>query len=122
MSFIEEARFTLTTDGSGDVSSTTDTLQGIEVVAISVDYDATAAAGTDVTVSLSNPSSDILVLTNNNTDALHYPTVATSTEAGVARTDYVNNILVNGTITATIAQGGASKTSTITVYYRRLFG
>jgi len=122
MSFIEEAKFSLTTDGSGDASSTTDTLQGIEVVAISVDYDATAAVGTDLTVNLSNPNSDILVLTNNNTDALHYPTVATSDGTGSARADFVNNILVNGTITATIAQGGASKTSTVTVYYRRLFG
>lgn len=122
MSFIEEAKLSLTTDVSGDATTSTDTLQGVEIVAIAVDYDASAAAGTDLTVTLSNPNSDILTLTNNVTDALHYPTVATSDGTGSARTDYVNNILVNGTITAKIAQGGSTKTSTVTVYYRRLFG
>lgn len=118
---IKVVSFSLTTDGSGDATETkTQDING-EILAVEVDYSASASANTDLTITASAPSETILTLTDTKTDGVYYPRRVidgTDGSAASAGDNLYQPFIVQGVLTATIAQGGDTKTSTVKVYWR----
>lgn len=92
------------------------------IEAIHLNYAATAAAGTDVTIScVDGPGPDLTILTvaNANTDAWFYPRTVANTLAGVAQAVYDVKVPFKGYLKLTVADGGVSIVDcvTATIFY-----
>jgi hypothetical protein len=112
----------VTVDASGDgVVTASYSRQGF-IEAINLDYAATAAAGTDVTIScVGGPGQDLTILTvaNANTDAWFYPRTVSHTLAGVAQAAYEIKLPFKGFLRLTVADGGNAIVDcvTATIFY-----
>ena len=118
----KDIKFALTTDGSGDVTSTSTTAVNGEVVWIDV-TDIDFAATADITISnVTRPGGTdftILTLTDQTTD-IHVPVLIQAvgtTGSGLAASNYVRPF-VSGYLKVVVAQGGAAKTGTVVVHVK----
>ena len=112
----------VTTAAGGGGTDTAPYLREGFIEAIDVDYDATAAAGTDVTITcVGGPGRDltILTLTNANTDGWFYPRTVSHTLAGVAQAVYDVKLPFKGYLKLTVADAGGAVTDcvTATIFY-----
>jgi len=123
---IKSVYATLTTDAAGDatwnaVSSTLKHPVNGRLLAIQIDYSATAPATTDITITSDSPSDTLLQLTNKNTDGIWYPRnqVCSNNEGAlaVAGDNLWDYFIVQGNINITIAQGGNTKIYLVRIYY-----
>lgn len=92
-----------------------------ELLAVYVDYHASAPATTDLTLSSpGNPAAvTILTLTNVNTDGWYYPKVQKHDNTGSAITGDYANPIIHGNILLDIAQGDAlTDIVVLTVYLK----
>lgn len=121
MSELRNIRINVTTNGSGDGSSTAASpIFGFLEMVDWIDGD--AADGVDGTLTVTGTSSGtdhtLLTLTNANADAVYYPRRVVDTTAGAATTGVYDRFLIDGYLKLTVAQGGATKTCGCVVYYR----
>lgn len=73
-----------------------------------LDFHASAAATTDVTIALSNPTGgNLLATTNTVTDARFYPRASVVTPANAAITDGYDKIALTGDLAVSVAQADA---------------
>lgn len=103
---MEIHKLSVTTDVSGDGSETLDYEVFGFCLTIGLDYAATAAAGTDVTVSISDPEGPartLLTVTDNNGDGWYAPTDADTP--------------FKGELKVVVAQGGATVTDCVAVTF-----
>jgi hypothetical protein len=112
----------VTTAAGGGGTDTAPYLRQGFIEAIDVDYDATAAAGTDVTITcVGGPGRDItiLTLTNANTDGLFFPRTVSHTLAGVAQAVYDVKVPFRGLLKLTVADAGGAVVDcvTATIFY-----
>lgn len=112
----------VTVDASGDGVDTAGYQRSGWIEAIHLDYAATAAAGTDVTITcVSGPGPDLTLLTvaNANTDAWFYPRTVAHTLAGVVQTAYEVKVPFKGLLRLTVADGGNAVVDcvTATIFY-----
>jgi len=99
------------TDGSGDGTDAR-IAQGF-VEAIKVDFAAGTDAGADTTL-VDHLGRTLVTITNSKTDIWIYPRLEETSNAGVGLGTYTRP-LVNGGLTLTIAQGGATVTDAVTL-------
>lgn len=117
---IDVIKVNLTADASGDASHTTVPFNGL-LCAIYCLF-GTAAAGTDTTIKTLDPDSNLLALTDSNTDAWYLPRENTHSTAGAARlyaaagTNVADRIPIVGRIQVTIAQAGNGGTATFYIF------
>ncbi len=109
---------TATADAAGD-GTATKTLYGL-IRAIYVDYSASSAAGTDVTIADADGQT-YLTLTNNNTDGVYYPRAFAEDTVGTdlvySGTDKVPiKFPAYGPVTLTVAQNTEGETVTAYAY------
>ena len=114
---IQDYKFALTTDESGDATSTVSADAG-RIVKVSVDLSACDATA-DLTVKSVNTPSGVdethLTLTNSQAEA-HYQLDVASTKAdGTASGEFVAPLHA-GDLEVTVAQGGNAKAATVVVY------
>ncbi len=93
-----------------------------ELVAIYVDYHASAPSTTDLTLtSPGNPASvTILTLTNVNTDGWYYPKVQKHDNAGAAITGDYADPPIHGNLQIDLAQADALTDAVVTTVYVRV--
>jgi hypothetical protein len=107
---IREFTLTITTTGAAGSATgsdvTTEYVEG-ELLDIYVNYHASTPATADITIKQTSRSDNILVVTNSTTDALYSPRQPVHTAAGAAITNAHDRYPINGTITASLAQGDA---------------
>lgn len=117
-------KFTITTNGSGDYTSTPSTVAGQPSWGTYLLYavqwiDGTLADGVDAVLSLTgNPGSvdkTLLTLTDANNDAWYYPRVTESDNAGGALVTYALQV-VEGTLKLAVTDGGDTKAGACLVY------
>ena len=118
---IRYAKLEVTTDGSGDGSVTYDNDDTFSRL-IAVEWNGSGFAATcDATLSTtSTPSGDnqtLLTLTNNNSDAVYHVRNQAVDSAGANITGVYEQPIINGALRLVIAQGGATNTGSMTVYY-----
>lgn len=116
---LEIVKLAVTTDASGDGSTADITARMGYVVAIGLDFSASAAAGTDTTITIASPdgpAQTILAVTDSNSDGWFYPRGSAVTTANAAITDSHVAIPISGVLTATVAQGGATVTNCVSAY------
>ncbi len=97
-------------DSSGDAVATKGPAKG-KILAIVLDYDASSAAGTDVTITakIGTFSQTVLNISNANTDAVFYPRIGVEDTTGTALVYTANNDVVptefpvDGIVTITVA-------------------
>ena len=107
----------VTTDTSGDGTTTGPSLLG-KLYAVYWNK-GTASTGVDITLSTVNSESagNLLVVANADASKLYYPRVLENLDTDGSNLTVHTEPLIAGTIKATIAQGGATKTCALTVYY-----
>ena len=120
-----DIKLSVTTDASGD-GSTTSAESPVSGRLVGVEYAlGTFAAGVDVTISITRTPSGtdqtLLTLTNANASAWYYPQVAVHGNTGTALTataggDTIKPLCI-GLPKMVIAQGGDTKTGTVTLYF-----
>lgn len=111
--------------GSATGTATTDKVISGRVVRVDVDYHASAAATTDLTLAEVGDqiATNIVNLANTNTDTQVFPTVALTDNTATGRTydgtrPVVDYYPVNDKLIATIAQGDAlAPCVTLVIYY-----
>lgn len=101
-----------TTGGDGSASGTGATAvpKGCELLAIYLNYHASAPGTTDVTVTAAGDPADqtVDVVSNNATDRWEYPRVQVRTNAGALVTGaYDKFVIHNGILTIALAQADA---------------
>lgn len=82
-----------------------------KLLAVGLNYHASADAGTDVVVSVTDPAGPVhtlLTVSNNKTDGWYYPRAAATTSALVAITNSHVEIPFAGYLSVAVADGGAS--------------
>ena len=116
---------TLTTDAAGDASETFNVHGYVDTIAI--DYSATGAAGTDITITgyLEGASFTLYSKTDNITDVVLRPRVKVQDNTGAdvlyaAAGEEVHERYMVDKINVTIAQGGDSKVSVVTIGIERI--
>jgi len=109
----------LTTDTSGDATTTFNVNDYIDTIAI--DYSASADAGTDTTITgyLGGSSFTIYSKTDSNTDVVVRPRVKVQSNAGTD-VEYASNYPIYekymvDRVTITFAQGGSTKTNLVVI-------
>lgn len=116
MQMINAITLTLTADGSGAATASTQPLQGL---LYSVHVKPTAAgwdAGTDITITESGgPGRTLLTLTDKDDTAAEYPVRENGTDGGTT----APLALDASTLTLTMAQAGAGSVCTFYVYLMR---
>lgn len=110
---------TAVADASGDATQSTTTPVRGRVVAVKVDYSASSAGTTDLTLK-DKDGQTILTLTDTNTDGFHYPRTPVQDNAGANVTyDGTNEIyepyVVHSTLDLTIAQNTENETVDVVV-------
>lgn len=106
-------------NASGDGSATDGVYRIGKLLAVGLDYHASAAAGTDVTVSVADPSGPaqtLLAVTDNKTDGWYYPRAGAVTPANAAITNSAVEIPFAGNLKVTVAQAGGALTPAVTAY------
>ena len=125
---IHRERLTLNVPGSGDGQSgsvTSGTVIQGRVVRVDIDYGAGVTTTTDLTLADSTAlgTANVVSLSNTATDAVVYPTVGLTTNAGVAVTydgtrPIVDYYPVAGKLTLTLAQTtAATPCATVDIYW-----
>lgn len=114
-------------DASGDATNTSAGVVHGKIEKIYVAYDASSAAGTDVTIATtSTPAETIFSLTDTNTSAMYYPRHELHTPVGGVF--YFNDdgdeevpgvFFINDVVTLTVAQQTEGKGVTVYIYYYR---
>lgn len=109
-------------DGSATGTETTNYPLDGRLAAIHLDYSATQAATTDVTVTGGNPATTLLTVTDNKTDGWYYPHAVAQDAAGAnvtydgTRPIYIPTPLA-GYLTVAVAQADDGETVTVTVLW-----
>jgi hypothetical protein len=120
-------KLTVTTDGSGDGTATSNAIQGTLYAVQWIDGDFANGVDGTFTVTGTDAAVDytILTLTDANDDAMYYPREQLQTSAGAGATyDGTNEIYgveppIVGKVKLTVAQGGATKTGGAVLFIRR---
>lgn len=110
--------FSVTTDGSGNYTSTDGTHVMGRVVAVEASIsglDATADTTISVTNTTSGVDKTLLTLTNSNANAHYDVRGLGSDNAGASSSEYVHPF-VAGNLKVVVAQGGATNTGTVVVW------
>lgn len=107
-------------DGSGQATDVA-TRSG-EILAIALDYAATAAAGTDVAVSCVNgpgPTLAILTVTDNKTDNWYFPRAGAVSPANAAIANSAVPMPFHGNLRVAVAQVGGAIAGAVkaTIFY-----
>ena len=121
-------KFAITTDGSGDYTSSITTAPQSDVMKdgmgpkllYAVEWvDGTLADGNDAVLSqtdtMSGVDKTLLTLTNANDDAWYYPRVLEDDNAGADVTTYAMQV-ITGTLKLVVSSGGATATGACWVY------
>ncbi len=109
------------TDGAG-TATLSQYLTG-ELLAIGIDYHASADAGTDVTVSVSTPTGPaqtLLTVSNSKTDGWYYPRAAAVLPANSAITNSFVKIPFAGKLSVVVADVGGTALApgvTVDIFY-----
>lgn len=117
---IRSYRTTITTTGSAGTSTGTATTPAPlcgRILAINLDYSASQANTTDVTVTSATPAITILTRSNSATDGTFYPRVLLHDTSAAALTAVYDTIPVDGYITVAAAQGNNGETVAVTILY-----
>lgn len=107
-------------DGSG---TTTDTVtRSGQILAVGLDYDPAAAAGTDVVVSCANPAGPaltIITVSDSNSDGWYYPRAGAVSPANAAIANSVIAIPFHGNLRVTVAAAGGAIAGVVkaTIFY-----
>jgi hypothetical protein len=107
-------------DGSG---TTTDTVaRSGQILAIGLDYAASAAAGTDVVVSCANPAGPaltIITVSDNKADGWYYPRAGAVSPANAAIAGSAVPIPFHGNLRVAVAQAGGAVALVVkaTIFY-----
>lgn len=119
MIMISTIELPFTTNGSGAATVTAPAEVIGKVYAMLWDQ-GTCSAGVDVQVdsSFAGLTINVATLTNPAASGIYYLRAATAGLTGSALTDYAPPLSV-GTLTVTIAQGGATKTGKVTLFVER---
>lgn len=113
---ISREAVTVTTDSSGAATAYSSVLNGFLYRIKIVDTDM-AAGAVDYTIT-SEDSGDTLLAITNTEDADKYPRQPVDTTAGVAISDSFEKIpLNNERVKIVVAQGGDTKSATVTIYW-----
>ncbi len=120
LTFVNLSLSSIGTTGAG--STTVSAVMHGFIEAIYVDYDASADAGTDLTIDVPGQglqSKTVMVLTDTNTDGWFYPRELACDATGTAHDpEQPVKIPVFGNIRATVAQAGTTVYAiSITVFY-----
>jgi hypothetical protein len=112
----------ITTLGSaGSATASADTRENVNgtIVAIYVDYDASAPATVDVTIveATNVPALPVLTETNVNTDGWFFPDEQAVNALGVAITGQGQSLQANDRLNITIAQANAGQIFKVTVVW-----
>lgn len=112
-------RFDITTDGSGDYVGTIE-LRDAAFLVMARWEDGDLVDGVDATLTQTQPApgdvvDTVLTLTNANADAIYYPRVLEH-DAAAAELATTTLALLHGTLTLTVADGGATKTGALWLY------
>src|SRR3990172_3977855 len=102
------------TAGAATGSAISNVLHGF-ILDIFLDYHASAPATTDVTIAYTARGSNILVVSNNATDALYHPRAKPVDNANVAITNSHDKFAVSDTLTISLAESDAL-TGAVTAY------
>lgn len=107
-------------DGSATGSATTESVVAGKLLAVFLDYSATQAATTDVTIASAGPAHTLLVVSDSATDGWYYPRHQVHDAAGAGVTydgtnEVYDTIPVVGYITASAAQADDSESVTVTL-------
>ena len=121
---LKTRRINVTTDSGGDATGN-DTLSVFGYLYAVETIDGDLADGVDGVLSVQSTESGtaltLLTLTDYNTDAMYYPRHLVHSEAGAALTGTSGGDrampVINGTLRFVVAQGGATKTGGVIVYY-----
>lgn len=122
MTGIREFHFPITTDTSGaaEVEATSSVLHYLEKVV--VDQGTLSAVTTDITITIVNgphgvADETVLTLTNHTGDAVYYPRVQASDNAGAPIAGAYDRIFLVGTPKVTVAQGGSVTSGDVYLYF-----
>lgn len=107
-------------DGSGAASDAV--IRSGEILAVGLDYAATAAAGTDVVLSCVNgpgPALTIITVSDTKADGWYYPRAAAVNPANAAIAGSALPIPFHGNLRVTVAQAGGALAGVVkaTVFY-----
>lgn len=107
-------------DGSGAASDAV--IRSGEILAVGLDYDPGAAAGTDVVLSCANgpgPALTILAANDNKTDGWYYPRAGAVSPANVAIAGSAVSIPFHGNLRVAVAQAGGALAGAVkaTIFY-----
>jgi hypothetical protein len=105
-------KITLTTDASGDLTTTKDI--GMKIDKIFIDI-GTLANTTDITITDNDSGEQVLALSNATADSVDYPRRQVDDNAGSAIASQYDRYSV-GTIKIVVAQGGDTKTGYAYIY------
>lgn len=105
-------------DGSATGSATTERPYSGRVVMVNLDYSATQAATTDVTITASDPTVTILSKANSATNSLHSIKMAVhlNTTAATISNEYVEGVPLDGYINVAVAQADDAESVTVTLW------
>lgn len=121
---IEKHEITVTTTGSAGsaVGSTVKALPLSELVALYVNFHASAPATTDTTISSpGNPVAlTLLTITNSATDAWYYPAVQKDDNTGSAITGDYAQPVIHGNLLVELAQADALTDCVVVTAYIRV--
>jgi hypothetical protein len=107
-------------DGAG--AATDAVVRSGRILAGGIDYHASAAAGTDVVISVVNPAGpalSILTVTNNKTDGWYYPRAGAVSPANAAITNSAVPIPFHGNLQVAVAEAGGALVGAVkvTIFY-----
>lgn len=115
---IDVVTLDVSTSGGGSGTKTDTVTRHGRLLAIGLDYHASADAGTDVTVSVTDqigPALTLLAVSNSKTDGWFYPRAGAVTTANVAITGSAELIPFYGKLQVDVAQAGGALSPAVRV-------
>ncbi|MEM6280587.1 MAG: hypothetical protein AAF787_00220 [Chloroflexota bacterium] len=114
----------ITTEGSdGSATGTGSSSYPVSgrVVGVHLDYSASQAATTDVTITAIDPDLPVLVVANNTTDGWYFPvtTANLNTDGSEVSGEVVRGVPVDGYLAVSVAGGNDGETVTVTILVER---
>lgn len=113
MSFCRKVSATFTTDGSGNATVYTDAVNG-RILSVIYTY-GDAATGADITISTETTAQTVLTVTNAGTASTQWQPRLDQHDNVAAAQGYTEAWAVDERVKVVVAQGGDTKTGTITV-------
>ena len=113
---IDFVQLAVTTPAGGGAAATDPVVRQGKILAVGLDYAASADAGTDVTVDVAGvvgPALTILAVSNSKTDGWYYPRAGAVSPANAAITNSAAPIPFYGQLRLTVAQAGGAITDAV---------